>query len=433
MSRNHDLAERFGTPLYVYDLDRVAASLLDLRKAMPVGATIFYSLKANPHPEIARALRAAPGVPCRAELSSVGELAVALEAGFRAEECLYTGPGKTADEIAIAISRGVRTFSIESLNDLRRAGTVATRAGVSIDCLLRINSAAPAAPAASGSIRMMGARSQFGIDSETLPSELSEFMSVPGTRLVGGHFYSLSNAKDEASLSTELRQSIADAARLHAELDLPMRLLDIGGGFAAPYAVPGDRPRYDGLREALEDALDEHFPRWRSGLPEIACESGRYLVGDCGELMTSVVNAKESRGQIFAIVDAGINALGGMAGLGRLMPVGIKPDIPEPPDGTQPVTLVGPLCTPGDVLARNVQLGLPVPGDVLTVPNVGAYGLTASLVLFLGRPAACEVVVRGEEVIAVSQLELRRVPRRHWDVPPVHAGEHSRLVLSAQA
>jgi diaminopimelate decarboxylase len=430
VSRNHDLAERFGTPLYVYDLDRVAASLADLRKAMPVGATIFYSLKANPHPEIARALREAPGAPCRAELSSVGELAAALEAGFKAEECLYTGPGKTAGEIAIAISRGVRSFSIESLNDLRRAGAVATQAGVSIDCLLRINSAASAA---SGSIRMMGARSQFGVDSETLRRELTQFRSVPGTRLVGGHFYSLSNSKDEASLCAELRHSIADAARLHAELDLPMRFLDIGGGFAAPYAVPGDRPRYNGLRVALEAALDEHFPLWRSGFPEIACESGRYLVGDCGELMTSVVNVKESRGQIFAIVDAGINTLGGMAGLGRLMPVGIKPDVHEPPAGTQPVTLVGPLCTPGDVLARNVQLGLPAPGDVLTVPNVGAYGLTASLVLFLGRPAACEVVVRGEEVIAVSQLEFRRLPRRDWDVSPIRTGDVFRPALSARA
>ncbi|HEX3515030.1 MAG TPA: type III PLP-dependent enzyme [Trebonia sp.] len=405
MSRNRDLAERFGTPLYVYDLDRVAASLLDLRKAVPAGTTIFYSLKANPHPEIARALREVPGGRCGAELSSTGELAAALEAGFKAEECLYTGPGKTTGEIATAIAGGVRTFSIESGSDLRRVGVVATEAGVSVDCLLRINSAASTA---SGSIRMMGARSQFGIDSETLGRDLNEFRSVPGTRLVGGHFYSLSNAKDEASLSAELRHSIAEAARLHAELDLPMRFLDIGGGFGAPYAVPGDRPRYDGLRAALEEALDEHFPLWRSGLPQIACESGRYLAGDCGELMTSVMNVKESRGQVFAIVDAGINTLGGMAGLGRLMPVGIKPDITEPPEGTPPVTLAGPLCTPGDVLARNVQLGWPAPGDVLTVPNVGAYGLTASLVLFLSRPAACEVVVRGEEVVAVSQLELRR-------------------------
>jgi diaminopimelate decarboxylase len=156
-------------------------------------------------------------------------------------------------------------------------------------------------------------------------------------------------------------------------------------------------------------------------------------VGDCGELLTSVVNVKESRGQTFAIVDAGINVLGGMAGLGRLMPVGIKPDIPEPPDGTQPVTLTGPLCTPGDVLARSVELSPPEPGDVLTVPNVGAYGLTASLVLFLGRPAACEVVVRGEEFVAVSQLELRRLSRRDWDAPPVRTVDVLPRALSARA
>jgi diaminopimelate decarboxylase len=301
---------------------------------------------------------------------------------------------------------------------------------VSIDCLLRINSAVSAA---SGSIRMMGARSQFGIDSETLRDQVSEFTSVPGTRLVGGHFYSLSNAADEASLSAELRHSIAEAARLHAELALPMRFLDIGGGFGAPYAVPGDRPRYSGLRAALEAALDEHFPSWRSGTPQLACESGRYLTGDCGELLTSVVNVKESRGQVFAIVDAGINTLGGMAGLGRLMPVGITPDTAEPDDGAGPVTLVGPLCTPGDVLARSVRLGLPEPGDVLTVPNVGAYGLTASLVLFLGRPAACEVVVRGEEVVTVSQLEVCRSPRRDGDVPRVRTEADARRSLSAHA
>jgi len=430
VSRNQDLAERFGTPLYVYDLDRVAASLVDLQKAVPVGTTIFYSLKANPHPEIARALREAPSGACRAEVSSLGELAAALEAGFQAGECLYTGPGKTTSELAIAISRGVRTFSIESLNDLKRAGAVASQAGVSIDCLLRINSAASAA---SGSIRMMGARSQFGIDSETLRDQVSEFMSVPGTRLVGGHFYSLSNAADEASLRAELRHSIAEAARLHAELDLPMRFLDIGGGFGAPYAVPGDRPRYNGLRVALEAALDEHFPSWRSGTPQLACESGRYLAGDCGELLTSVVNVKESRGQVFAIVDAGINTLGGMAGLGRLMPVGITPNTAEPDDGAGLVTLVGPLCTPGDVLARSVPLGLPEPGDVLTVPNVGAYGLTASLVLFLGRPAACEVVVRGEEVVTVSQLEVCRSPRRDGDVPRVRTEADARRSLNAHA
>jgi diaminopimelate decarboxylase len=234
MFTNRDLADRFGTPLYVYDLDRVAASHRDLRHSLPAGSVLFYSLKANPHPEVARALRETGAAPCRAELSSAGELAAALEAGFEAGECLYTGPGKTTAELAHAIARGVRLFSIESLSDLRRTGAVATRAGVCVDCLLRINN-----PSSTGStsIRMMGTRSQFGIDSETLAGQLGELTSVPGTRLAGAHLFSLSNSRDEPSLIGELRQSVESAARLQADLGLPMRFLDLGGGFGAPQAA----------------------------------------------------------------------------------------------------------------------------------------------------------------------------------------------------
>jgi diaminopimelate decarboxylase len=406
LATNHELADRFGTPLYVYDLDRVAASYRDLRKSLPMGSTIFYSLKANPHPDIARALREADGwPPCRAEVSSVGELAAAMEAGFTPAECLYTGPGKTESELVNAISEGVRQFSVESLTDLERAGGIARRFDAVIDCLLRINRVSATSAA---SLRMMGTPSQFGLDSETLRAQIPVLQAVPGTRLVGAHFYSLSNAQDEPSLIGELSQSVVTAARFHEELGLPMQILDIGGGFGAPYAVPGDRPVYDKLRVELESMLDAYFPDWRSGMPEIVCESGRYLVGDCGELITSVTNIKESRGHRFVILDAGINTLGGMAGLGRLMPLAVKLDAHGGPADTQTVTLVGPLCTPGDILGRNVQVPPLKPGDTITVPNVGAYGASASLLLFLSRPAPLEVVVRGGEVQTVSQLAVHR-------------------------
>lgn len=406
MTRNHELAARFGTPLYVYDLDRVTAAYRDLRKSLPPGVIIYYSLKANPHPGIARALLEAERWPgCRAEVCSTGELAAALEAGFAPENCLYTGPGKTDSELTTAISDGVRMFSVESLSDLERAGAIAHRMGVVIDCLLRINSVHATA---ATSIRMMGKPSQFGIDSETLAEQMPRLRAVPGTRLVGAHFFSQSNAKDEPSLLGELKQSVMIAARLHTELGLPMRILDIGGGFAAPYAMPGDRPLYDTMRVELADTLDAKFPHWRTGNPQVICESGRYLVGDCGELVSTVLNVKESRGSRFLILDAGINTLGGMAGLGRLMPLGVKPDGPSPPGEVETATLVGPLCTPGDVLGRNVPLHRLEAGDIVTVPNVGAYGVTASLLLFLSRPAPGEVVMRDGEILDVSKLRVRR-------------------------
>jgi diaminopimelate decarboxylase len=415
VDRNHRLAARFGTPLYVYELDRVVAAFRDLRNSLPPGVIIYYSLKANPHPDIARAVREAERWPsCRAEVCSTGELAAALEAGYVAGECLYTGPGKTESELVTAIANGVRLFSVESLSDLERAGEIALGLGTVVDCLLRINTLSAGA---ATSIRMMGKPSQFGIDSETLGAQLPRLRAAPGTRLVGAHFFSQSSARDEESLLSELKHSVISAAQLQAEHDLPMQILDIGGGFAAPYSVPGERPVYRRLRVELGDTLDANFPGWRAGSPQVVCESGRYLVGDCGELVGSVINVKQSRGRRFVILDAGINTLGGMAGLGRLMPLTVQPDDPDAGEG-EPATLVGPLCTPGDVLSRDVQLNALKAGDIVTVPNVGAYGATASLLLFLSRPAPSEVVLRGGEVLTVSQLQVRRIATDETDGSP---------------
>jgi diaminopimelate decarboxylase len=416
MPRPDELVSAYGSPLFVYDLDRARAARSSLRATLPEPFTLFYSLKANPHPVLARALREGEG-GCRAEVCSAGELTAAIEAGYPAGEILYGGPGKTEGELDLACRLGVREFSVESLPDLRRVGAVARRHGTTARCLLRINSATGAA---TTSIRMTGTPSQFGIDAETLPRLLPRLRSVPGTRLVGLHFFPLSNARDEESLTAEFSHSIETAAELAEKLDLPVRFLDIGGGFSAPYSVPGERPDYPKLRRNLEFVLDLYFPRWRDGVPRLACESGRYLVGDCGRLLCTVTNIKHSRGRKFLIMDAGINTMGGMAGLGRLLPLAITIEDPSgelshpaasaghPGTSRERVTLAGPLCTPGDLLGRDVAVPPLRVGSVVTVPNVGAYGLTASLVTFLSRPPAAEVFLSGGEVVAVSHLELRR-------------------------
>jgi diaminopimelate decarboxylase len=395
------LAARYGTPLYVYDLDRVDDARHCLFAALPAEVDLFYAVKANPHPDVARALREGSGPACRAEVSSVGELTVALDAGYAAGECLYTGPGKTDAELVDAIGRGVRMFSVESLTDLWHVGAAADRHGAVASCLLRIN--APSANASTG-IRMMGRPSQFGIDSETLPELMPQLTAVSGTRVVGAHFFTMSNATDESSLIGELEHVIELAAWLADEVGLPLEFLDIGGGFASPYAVPGERASYDKLQSDLERLLDLHLPRWRTGTPRLACESGRYLVGGCGSLVSRVVNIKESRGHRFVILDAGVNVLGGLSGLGRLLPVAVRLDGPA----TGVASLVGPLCTPGDLLGREVSVPALDIGDLVTVPNVGAYGITASLVSFLSRPAPVEVAVRGGDVVSASRLAYHR-------------------------
>ncbi|MFI5611161.1 type III PLP-dependent enzyme [Amycolatopsis sp. NPDC051903] len=398
MSPYPGLAERFGTPTYVYDLDVVADSRDQLFGLLPEGFRLFYALKANPHPEIARELHDGG---CRAEISSTGELANALTAGFDPGEILYTGPGKTNAELEQAIAAGVRLFSVESRTDLEHVGAAAGQHGVTASALLRVNTTASSG---GTGIRMMGRPSQFGIDAETLPGIMPALKAVPGARVVGAHFFTMSNAQDEDALLGEYEFVLTSAARLRDEVGLPLEILDIGGGFSSPYAVPGPRAGYPKLRAGLETLLDLHLPEWRSGGIELACESGRYLSGSCGSLLAGVVNVKESRGSRFVVLDAGINVVGGLSGIGRLLPAAVG--IEEA--GSAPGNLVGPLCTPGDSLAKAAKLPELAPGDVVTVPNVGAYGVTASLISFLGRPAPTEVVVRGDEVVSVSRLDYQR-------------------------
>ncbi|MFB7469417.1 type III PLP-dependent enzyme [Kitasatospora sp. NPDC056184] len=409
--RYRELAARYGTPLYVYHLDLIAEGHRALAGSVPEGFELYYALKANPHPAVARALREGADRPCRAEISSAGELDSALAAGYEAGECLYTGPGKTPTELEYALGRGVRMFSVESYTDLQHVGEAALRLGAVARCLLRINSAGT--KAATTGIRMMGKPSQFGIDSETLPELMPLLTSVPGTEVVGAHFFTMSNAVDEAGLVGEFERTVRSAVQLAEEVGLPLEFLDIGGGFSSPYAVPGERAEYPKLAVELERILDLHLPRWRTGTPRLAVESGRYLVGEGGFLLSGVVNVKESRGNRFVILDAGINALGGLSGLGRLLPAAVQLDGEEPQDVA---SLVGPLCTPGDSLGRDVRLPLLEPGDVIVVPNVGAYGVSASLLGFLSRPAPVEVVLRGDEVVSATRLEYTRA-----EVPEVEA------------
>ena len=402
-TREDALAERYGSPLYRYDLAEVRAAAADLQAALPAPATVLYSLKANPHPEVVRALRTAG---CGAEVTSAGELASALEAGFPAGELLYGGPGKAVHEVAAALDEGVRCFSAESFDDLRRISAEALARGLVADCLLRIN-----VSAASGSagMRMTGGSSQFGMDSDDLPKP-DELRSLAGVRVCGLHFYPVTNAQDEEALAAEMTASVRAAAEAAERTGITVERLDLGGGFGAPYAQPAERVRYTALRASLEPELDRCFPGWRDGAPALLFESGRYLAAGCGTLVCTVVDVKRSKGTTYAVLDAGINHLGGMSGLGRLLPMKAVPLPTGAPGTPEPVHLAGPLCTPADLLGRNVELAGVRPGLRLVIPNVGAYGLTASLLGFLSHPAAAEVVVDGDEVVSAGRLRLRREP-----------------------
>ncbi|MDJ0360823.1 phosphopantetheine-binding protein [Rhodococcus sp. H29-C3] len=412
MTRNTDIARTFGTPVYIFDADKLDAAARDLTRALPQPSSIYFSLKANPNPAVAEVLRLAG---CSAEVSSIGELDAALSAGFPAADIIYTGPGKTDEEIVHAIASGVREFSSESRTDLRRLSALADGLSVEIGILLRVNS--DSAPGGAG-MRMTGASSQFGIDTGTMPLTRDD-IDLPSIEVHGFHFYPLSNASDESALVVEMINSIDTACRLRDELGIELKVLDLGGGFAAPYASSGRRPIYQQLQESIASALDARLPGWRTGETRIVFESGRYLTADSGALVAQIMDVKDSRDRRYVITDTGIHHVGGLSGIGRVLPVsahvmagatrgdvtGIETD--DDTD-TRDIVIAGPLCTPADVLNRNADLADPHPGDLIEIPNVGAYGLSASLMGFLSRPAPAEVLVRGTETISATRIHFDR-------------------------
>jgi diaminopimelate decarboxylase len=387
-----EYAERYGTPLYVYQLEKVREAAAALRRSLPEPCRLYYSLKANPHPLIADEL-ATVGVS--AEISSSGELRAALATRQLAADILYTGPGKTLRDMRMAIRAGVRRFSVESTAERRQLADAAADEAVDVGYLVRIN--APGAAAGSSGLRMTGVPSQFGIDFDQACALPELFRRTGRLRPLGLHFFPVTNVADPEALAREFELSVETAAAVRLKTGFTPSLIDLGGGFAAPFARPGDLPDYSGLRGVLEAPLDRLFPRWRTGSPVIAFESGRHLAGPCGTLLTTVLDVKRSGGRTYAVLDAGTHVLGGMSGLGRIMAPAAVPLVDCGPGGGMEerpgaegaegaTTLVGPLCTPLDVLNRSASLGPLKAGDLLRIPNTGAYGLTAGLLAFLSRP-----------------------------------------------
>jgi len=403
------LAAAYGTPLYVYDLDVARAAHAELAGSLPSGSRLFYSLKANPFPPLVGALLDAGA---RAEVCSRGELDTALAAGADARSCLYTGPAKTEAELAHALARGVRLFSVDSPTDLARLGLCARRAGARAKAILRLN---PSAYPRGAGLAMGGAPSQFGADVAWV-CDRPELFGADGVELVGYHVYVGTNVDDTDRLMDWFELAVDAVRQAQEALRLRVEIVDLGGGFGHPYARPGTRPAWPGLAGRLAGLL-ARLPGAGSGGPVAAFESGRYLAGGCGTLVLGVQDVKRSRDTRFVIADGGVNVLGGMQGLRRVPPIMAEPlplpsAVPAPGglDRGGEAVLAGPLCTALDLLNQRARLPGAAPGGLLAVPNVGAYGLTAALVAFLGRDAPAEVAVDADGVRAALRLETAYRP-----------------------
>lgn len=381
------LAARVGsTPFFAYDRALLDARIDTLRGMLPPRVELSYAMKANPMPAVVQHLASRVD---RIDVASAGEMQHALDTGIRPDRVSFAGPGKTPAEIRQAVAGGI-IVEIESSTELARVIAAGEGLGVEPRVAVRVN---PDFAVKGSGMRMGGGPQQFGVDAEQVPDLLRSFAG--GADILGFHVFAGSQNLNAEIIAEAQSRTVDLVARLAEGLPLPLRYLNLGGGFGIPYTERDVRLDLAVVAENLERLVNgpivQRFPH-----ADPVIELGRFLVGECGVYVTRVVDRKVSRGRIFLVVDGGMHhqlAASGNFGqaIRRNYPVALGSRLAA---ADEEVSVVGCLCTPLDLLADGIALpaGAGI-DDLVVIFQQGAYGLTASPTAFLGHPAPAEVFV----------------------------------------
>jgi diaminopimelate decarboxylase len=379
-------AQAGQTPFYIYDRAVMTRKVQELRAALPDGIEIHYAMKANPMPAVvAHFSQQVDGL----DVASANEMQVALDAGVAPGLISFAGPGKTVKELERAVGAGI-VINMESELEMQRLAVIAQRTGRRPRVAVRVN---PDFELKTSGMKMAGGPKQFGVDAERVPAMLAELASLP-LEFWGFHIYSGSQNLRPEMLIDSQQKTAALAIALARHAPSPVRLLNLGGGFGIPY-FPGEKPLDLAPIGANLRAL---LPTIRAALPQaaVALELGRFLVGESGIYVCRVVDRKVSRGHVFLVTDGGLHHhLAASGNFGQVIrknyPVLIANRIGA--TDTENASVVGPLCTPLDLLADRMDLPVAEVDDLVAVFQSGAYGLTASPRDFLSHPDSLQLVV----------------------------------------
>ncbi len=384
------LAKKYSTPLYVYDFDYIKERYLDLKGAFKARKSLIcYAVKANSNLSVIKHL-VDLGAGC--DCVSIGEIRRAFLAGAKKYKIIFSGVGKTDEEIREAIERDILMINIESEGEFERIEEISQNMQKEVRISIRVNPDID--PKTHPYISTGLDENKFGVDIDTakrlyIKAKNSKFIEPTGIHFhIGSQLTELEPIK-EASLK------IANLVRSLKVLDIDIKFFDVGGGLGIRYKDEELIKPYD-YAQAILSTL--------SGLDlTIVCEPGRFLVGNSGYLLTKVLYEKVNKSKRFIIVDAAMNDL--------IRPSLYKAfhevEVLDKEGEKSRADVVGPVCESGDFLAKDVPLPKTSHNDLLVVKSVGAYGFTMSS-NYNTRPRPAEVAVFREDEVLADRLIRRR-------------------------
>lgn len=384
-----DIARRCGTPTYVYSGDAILERYRAYDSAFgDLPHQVCYAVKANSNLSVLRLLaEAGAGF----DIVSGGELFRVLKAGGDAGKVVFSGAGKTAEEVEYALESGIHSFNCESEAELTLIDALASRSGVSARVAIRVN---PDVDAATHPYISTGLREhKFGIDIEEAESLYARAMGYGNLRMEGVSCHIGSQLLDTGPLMEAFDKMAALVGRLRAA-SVPIGFLDLGGGLGIGYKPGESTPGVSGFISSVRGKM--------AGLGlTITVEPGRSIVGEAGVLLTRVLYRKRNGAKEFVIVDAGMNDL-----IRPTLYQAYHDIVPlrDSHNGTIVADVVGPVCETGDFLARDREIANVMPGDLVAVRNAGAYGF-AQASNYNSRPRVAEAMVQDRQWRVIRRRE----------------------------
>lgn len=387
-----DIAKQFGTPVYVYSRHDLEASLNEFHNALsnhPAGsdALVCFAVKANSNLAI---LNLFARMGAGFDIVSGGELERVLAAGADPKKVVFSGVGKTAKEMALALGVGIFCFNVESAAELERLNTVAGEQGKKAPVSLRVNPNVD--PKTHPYISTGLKEAKFGVAYDDALNLYRRASSLPNIEVSGIDCHIGSQLLDPAPFTEALDRILALVDQLATE-GIHIHHLDLGGGLGIKYQADQVQPTVDAYLTPLLNKLTGRQLK-------VVLEPGRRLVGNAGVLLTQVEYLKPGEGKSFAIIDAAMNDL-----MRPALYEAWHDILPVAPRSGEETTydVVGPVCETGDFLGLARPLCVE-PGDLLAVMSAGAYGMAMSS-NYNTRPRAAEVMVDGATIHQIRRRE----------------------------